>query len=92
MTKANNSIVLRIFIVLGSLIFVAGGFYVLTDFRLDAVETDATKTEEKLEEVDADVDTVENAVSLIQYDIRYIKNELMEQKEISKQILQELRK
>jgi hypothetical protein len=92
MTKINDSIGLRILIVLGSIIFVAGGFYVVTDFRLDAVEADATKTEVKLEEVDADVDTVENAVSLIQYDIRYIKNELMEQKEISKQILMELQK
>ncbi len=92
MAKLNDSIVLRIVITLGSLTFVAASFYVLTNFRLDVVEKSVVKSEEKLEEVDADVDRVENAVSLIQYDIRYIKNELTEQKKISKQILMELRK
>lgn len=90
--KMNNSIVLRILIVLGSLTFVAGGFYVLTDFRLDAVENNATKIEESIEDADAKFDVLEDSVSIIQYDIRHIKDDLREQKEISKQILMELRK
>ena len=92
MQKINNSIVLRIVITLVGLIFVAGSFYVLTNFRLDTVEANATKAEEKVENIDAKMDTIEDTVLIMQYDLRYIKNELIEQKEISKQILMELTK
>ncbi len=92
MAKVNNSIVLRIVITLGGLIFVAGSFYVLTNFRLDAVEINAVKSEEKVENIDAKMDMIEDTVLIMQYDLRYIKDELIEQKEISKQILMELQK
>jgi hypothetical protein len=92
MIKMNNSIILRIVIIVGSLIFAVGSFYVLTNFRLDAVETSAVKAEEKVEDIDAKMDMIEDTVLIMQYDLRYIKNELIEQKEISKQILMELTK
>lgn len=92
MAKMNNSIVLRIVITLGGLIFVAGSFYVLTNFRLDTVEANATKAEGKVETIDAQMDIIEDTVLIMQYDLRYIKNEMVEQKEISKQILMELQK
>jgi hypothetical protein len=92
MAKMNNSIVLRIVIIVGSLIFAVGSFYVLTNFRLDAVEANAVNTEEDVENIDAKMDMIEDTVLIMQYDLRYIKNEMIEQKEISKQILMELRK
>lgn len=92
MAKINDSIVLRIVITLGSLIFVAASFYVLTNYRLDAVETDVVETEKDVDEIDARVDMVEDIVSIIQNDLNYIRGDIAEQKEISKQILMELQK
>jgi len=92
MTRMNNSNLLKIGIWLVVAAFAAGGFYLLVNFRLDTVEANAIEIKEDVEETDAKVDMLEDAVGFIQYDLRYIKNEMLEQKEISKQILQELRK
>ena len=92
MAKINDSIVLRIVITLGSLAFVAASFYVLTNYRLDAVETDIVKSEDEIEEIDARVDMVEDIVSIIQNDLNYIRGDIAEQKALSKQILIEVMK
>lgn len=92
MAKINNSNFLKIAIWLVVTAFAAGGFYLLVNFRLDAVETNAAKIEETVEDADAKFDMLEDAVSIIQYDLRHIKDDMREQKEISKQILMELRK
>ena len=92
MAKINNSMVLKITILLLTAAFAAGGFYLLVNFRLDAVEIDVVKTEEEVEEIDARVDMVEDIVSIIQNDLNYIRGDIAEQKEISKQILMELTK
>lgn len=92
MAKMNSTLILKIAIPLVGVAFAAYGFYVLTGLRLDAIETNITEVEEDAENTEAKVDSIEDNVSLIQYDIRYIKDELREQKEISKQILMELRK
>lgn len=92
MAKINDSIVLRIVITLGSLTFVAASFYVLTNFRLDAVETDVVEAEKEVKVIDARVDMVEDIVSIIQNDLNYIRGDIAEQKELSKQILTEVMK
>jgi len=92
MTKLNDSIVLKIAIYLIAAAFAAGGFYLLVNFRLDAVEIDVVKVEDDVENVDARLDMVEDIVSIIQNDLNYIRGDLVEQKELSKEILKELRK
>jgi hypothetical protein len=92
MTRMNNSNILKIGIWIVALAFAAGGFYLLVNFRLDVVEANVIKTEEDVENIDAKMDMIEDTVLIMQYDLRYIKNEMIEQKEISKQILMELRK
>ncbi len=92
MAKINDSIVLRIVITLGSLVFVAASFYVLTNYRLDAVETDVVDAEKEVEEIDARVDMVEDIVSIIQNDLNYIRGDIAEQKELSQRILTEVMK
>jgi len=88
----NNGIILRIGIVLASIAFAAGGFYLLTDYRLIAVESDVVDVEENVDSIDARVDVVEDIVSIIQNDLNYIRSDIAEQKGLSKEILKELRK
>lgn len=75
-----------------ALAFAAGGFYLLVNFRLDAVEGNVVEVEDEVEHIDARVDMVEDIVSIIQNDLNYIRGDLVEQKELSKEILKELRK
>ena len=114
MANKANGVLLKIGIALAAVVFAAGGFYILTDYRLDAVEKDVIKVEgnvgkveenvkksigkvegdvkkdievikENIEKGDAEFDIVEDAVSIIQYDLRYIKDELFEQKNLAKE-------
>lgn len=54
--------------------------------------TDIGEMEDEVESIDARVDLVEDIVSIIQNDLNYIRGDLIEQKELSKEILKELRK
>jgi len=92
MTKINDSMILKIAILLITAAFATGGFYLLVNFRLDAVETDVGETENDFDEIDARVDMVEDIVSIIQNDLNYIRGDIAEQKELSKQILIEVMK
>lgn len=88
----NNVNILKIGMWLVALAFAAGGFYLLVNFRLDAVENNVVEVEDDVENIDARVDMVEDIVSIIQNDLNYIRGDLVEQKELSKEILKELRK
>lgn len=92
MAKRNNALMVRIGIWLAVIIFAAGGFYLLVNFRLDAVEGNVGEVEEDVEAIDKRVDFIDDAVLLIQYDLEYIKGDLAEQRELSKEILKELQK
>jgi len=70
--KLNNGFMLKIIILVGSIIFAVGGFYLLTNFRLGAVEDNAKEIEVDVEDIDARVDMVEDIVSIIQNDLNYI--------------------
>lgn len=91
MTKINNTNILKIMMWLVALAFAAGGFYLLVNFRLDVVESNAVEFEDDVEDIDARVDMVEDIVSIIQNDLEYIRGDLAEQKELSKEILKEIR-
>lgn len=88
----NNANIIKIGIWIIGIAFVAGGFYLLVNYRLDAAEGDIKETEEDVESIDARVDLVEDVVSIIQNDLNYIRGDMAEQKELSKEILKELRK
>lgn len=88
----NNGNILKIGIILAGIAFTAYGFYLLTNHRLGAVENDVVETEEDVETLDARVDIIEDIVSIIQNDLNYIRGDIAEQKELSKEILKELRK
>ena len=96
MAKEKNNtwqnLLLKIFLALASILFVAGGFYVLTDYRLCAVEESINIAKEISKDIDARVDVVEDITSIIQNDLSYMRADIAEQKELSKKILAELRK
>ena len=92
MAKINDSVILKIVILLITTAFAVGGFYLLVNFRLDAVETDVIETETDVDEIDARVDMVEDIVSIIQNDLNYIRGDIAEQKELSQKILVEVMK
>lgn len=88
----NNANILKIGMWLVALAFAAGGFYLLVNFRLDAVEGDVVEVGEEVKEIDVRVDAVDDALIFIKYDLDYIKDDMIEQKELSKEILKEIRK
>lgn len=88
----NNTTFLRIVMSLVALAFAAGGFYLLVNFRLDAVEGNVVEVEEDVEKVDKRVDIMHDDLLIIQYDLDYIRGDLVEQKALSKEILKEIRK
>ena len=90
MAEKSNGFYIKIGIYLAAIVFAAGAFYVLTNFRLEAAEEKGKKNEEIAVLAAAEFDIVEDAVNIIQYDIRHIKAQMTEQKEIQAQRHQEI--
>lgn len=85
MKRINNGIILKIAIPLISIAFIAYGFYILTDYRLDAVERKTVKMEGEAEAVDDDINTLKVVVGIIEH-------QMTELNETMKEVLRELRK
>ena len=78
-------------LVIGSIMTIAKAYFILpVEVRHQAKHIAEIKDEVK--DTDARVDLVEDIVSIIQNDLNYIRGDLIEQKELSKEILRELRK
>lgn len=85
MIKTNNSTILKIAIPLVGIAFVAYGFYLMTDYRLNVVEATQAKLHEEAEAVDEDINILKSVVGLIEY-------KLTELNETMKDVLKELKK
>ena len=88
LTFRNVSIAIGIFLAIGGVVWAIA----IQSGNLDRVVKDVVKTEEEVEEIDARLDMVEDIVSIIQNDLNYIRGDIAEQKELSKQILLEVMK
>lgn len=92
MSKLNNGLILRIAIPLISIAFIAYGFYVLTDYRLDAVEQKTVKMEGEAEAVDDDINTLKVVVGVIEHQMITLNEKTTTLNETMKEVLLELRK
>ena len=94
MTKRNGLTLRNISIAIGILLALGGilwGFAVHSG-DVDRVIVDVIEVEGNIKSLDKRVDTVEDAVIVIQSDFKHIKSDLIEQKELSREILREIRK
>lgn len=96
MTKMNNSTILKIAIPLVCVAFTAYGFYLMTDFRLNAVETAAAKmqddTKERIKQSRIEDDAVDDDINVLKSVVGIIEYKLTELNETMKKVLEELKK
>ena len=78
-------------IIIGCVMTIAKAYFILPVEVVHQAEH-IEKIEGEVEGIDARVDLVEDVVSIIQNDLNYIRGDMAEQKELSKEILKELRK
>ncbi len=95
MAKKNGKLIISI-VSLGIVVKVAVMAIAKTYFILPTEVAhqakDIVEVKDKIEDIDARVDLVEDIVSIIQNDLQYIRGDIADQKEISKEILKELKK
>lgn len=95
MAKKNGKMIISLvglaIIVIGCVMAIAKTYFILpTEVAHQA--KDFAEIEDEVKDIDARVDMVEDIVSIIQNDLNYIRGDVAEQKELSKEILKELRK
>lgn len=92
LTLKNISIVIGIIVAAGSLVWAfaiqSEGF----NKDLDHVIEDVKETDAEVSAMDMQLGAIQKAVNIMQIDLKYIKEDIAEQKELSKEILKELRK
>ena len=77
MAKKNNALIFRIGIWLGAIVFAAGGFYILVNFRLDAVEGDVNRIKETdLPNIEGDLDYQDDRLYETEKEIYGIKKDI----------------
>ncbi len=80
-----------VIVVLGLVMTIAKAYFILP-VEVGHQTKHIAEIENEAKDMDARVDLVEDIVSIIQNDLNYIRGDLIEQKELSKEILRELRK
>ena len=95
MAKKNGKMIIAIIsltlVIIGCIMAIAKTYFILpTEVAHQAKDID--EIGEEIKGIDARVDLVEDIVSIIQNDLNYIRGDMAEQKELSKEILKELRK
>ncbi len=95
MSKKNGKMIISLaalaIVIISCVMAIAKTYFILpTEVTHQAKDIDEMKDEVKY--IDARVDLVEDIVSIIQNDLNYIRGDIAEQKELSKEILKELRK
>lgn len=99
MAKKNNALVIRIGIWLAVIIFAAGGFYLLVNFRLDTVEGEVKSIKETdLPNIEGDLDyqddrlyETEKEVFGLKKDIGSLTEKVDKSYDVQKQILTEIK-
>lgn len=99
MAKKNNALVIKISIWIIGLAFAAGGFYLLVNYRLDAVEGDIKRIKETdLPNMEGDLDyhddrlyEQEKEVFGIQKELGYLNEKVDRNYKVQEQILTEIK-
>ena len=95
MAKRNGrwliAIVSLTILVIGSIMTIAKTYFLLPA-EVAHHAKDFAEMKDEVKGIDARVDLVEDIVSIIQNDLNYIRGDMAEQKELSKEILKEIRK
>lgn len=91
---AKNGTLKTLGIITGIILAIGGTIWALAtqSSHLDYTRGEVVSIIKDVEVIDGRVDKVEDAVILIQSDLKHIKNDVSEQKTLSKEILRELRK
>lgn len=99
MAKMNNAILVKIGIWLAVIVFAAGGFYLLVNFRLDAVESDVKRIKTNdLPGIEDDIDyhddrlyEQEKEVFGVKKELGYLTEKVDRNYKVQEQILTEIK-
>ena len=78
-------------VIIGCVMAIAKTYFILPN-EVAHQAKDFAEMKDEVGGIDARVDLVEDVVSIIQNDLNYIRGDIAEQKELSKEILREIRK
>lgn len=94
MAKRKNGIVLNISGVITIIVIIVSIIYGFAKQRYDTddVKKEVVSVGIEVEGIDKRVDIVEDAIIGAQYELKYIRKDMFEQKELSKEILKEIKK
>lgn len=92
MAKRNNALIFKVVCWVVGITFTAGGIYAAVHYRLNNVEHDVVWVEEDIKVLDARMDDVEDIAIIIQNDLTYLREDMAEQKSLSREILREIKK